>query len=283
MSIQENGRGMPNLPHWSQTSMELMSTCQRAWALTYPFHHDPYKTKTTTKKKNQPFFIIRLCRQIFMECLEDAYQNKVWTDEFLKARIQRGWRTYQRTRYEGIREKIIQDSIYRKIRSLIMTRPLRPIFQQKCARWAYFYRHEAVDFHGGALYAAPEIMIQIGGKWKLIRISFSRRTSPIQTSDLMDGLMVHWAMKQPQLPNHFKSFEIIHLAWSRRGWMTHHVVNNHRTFKDSFLLYHYDMQEVKWLQRRILANPDLSQLQLSESERVCRQCEFKNTCPAMKP
>lgn len=166
-----------------------------------------------------------------------------------------------------------------QLRSLEQSSMLRIVFGEQGKRWVYFQRQEKVELNGIDLFAAPDIAVFHQDKWTLIRIRF-RTSKWLPTIDLEHRLMAHWAVQQPGFPSSANEYRIRELAWSRGVWREQRIEFDEKGMDEALDLLLHDVQEMRWTQRMALADPSLDILPLALSERSCRICSHRETCPA---
>lgn len=270
-------------PHWSQTSQRLFTECPRAWAHQYAFLE---QKKPPSRYSSQPRTFdevtVRVARLVWIERLNDQYHRKVWSDIYRRRRISSAmdemlWNA--RMEVSQLRTATAIHRIAEQLRSLEESSMLRIVFAEDGKRWVYFQRQEKVNLNGIDLFAAPDIAFFHQDKWTLIRIRF-RTSKWLPTIDLEHRLMAHWAVQQPGFPSSAGDYRIRELAWSRGVWREQRIECDEERMNEALDLLLLDVQEMRWTQRMALADPSLAILPLAGSERSCRICVHRKTCPA---
>lgn len=275
-------------PHWSQTSSQLLRACPRAWALTYaPSEPTLTSTFSSSQRLQRPRTAheatVRALRATWIERLKDHFLGKTWSPLY----------RLRRTRLH-LEDALMMAAIEsppthidmavgqsnEQLRRLEETVGLRPLFTSRGARWAYFERWQSAQVAGVELYAAPDVAIYHQHKWVLVRIQFRSPTHPPFSQQLEHLLMVHWAMAQPGFPNDPEAYAIKVVRWNRSRWLEHHLNTTSGLLKQALSLVHHDRQEMQWLHRSTLADPQLSSIPLASDERTCEGCHHRRGCPA---
>ena len=270
-------------PHWSQTSQRLFTECSRAWAHQYAFLEQgkPFR-RVPSRPRTFDDLTVRVARSIWIERLSDQYQRKVWSDIYRRRRISSTvdemlWNT--RMDVSELRKATAIHRIAEQLRTLEQSSMLRIVFGEQGKRWVYFQRQEKVNLNGIDLFAAPDIAVFHQDKWTLIRIRF-RTSKWLPTIDLEHRLMAHWAVQQTGFPSSAGEYRIRELAWSRGIWREQRIEFDEKRMNEALDLLLHDVQEMRWTQRMALADPSLGILPLATSERSCRTCFHRETCPA---
>ncbi|MCH1537713.1 MAG: hypothetical protein L7S48_04835 [Candidatus Poseidonia sp.] len=225
---------------------------------------------------------VRVARSIWIERLSDQYQRKVWSDIYRRRRISSTvdemlWNT--RMDVSELRKATAIHRIAEQLRTLEQSSMLRIVFGEQGKRWVYFQRQEKVNLNGIDLFAAPDIAVFHQDKWTLIRIRF-RTSKWLPTIDLEHRLMAHWAVQQTGFPSSAGEYRIRELAWSRGIWREQRIEFDEKRMNEALDLLLHDVQEMRWTQRMALADPSLGILPLAASERSCRTCFHRESCPA---
>ena len=270
-------------PHWSQTSQRLFTECSRAWAHQYAFLEQgkPF-LRVPSRPRTFDDLTVRVARSIWIERLSDQYQRKVWSDIYRRRRISSTvdemlWNT--RMDVSELRKATAIHRIAEQLRTLEQSSMLRIVFGEQGKRWVYFQRQEKVNLNGIDLFAAPDIAVFHQDKWTLIRIRF-RTSKWLPTIDLEHRLMAHWAVQQTGFPSSAGEYRIRELAWSRGIWREQRIEFDEKRMNEALDLLLHDVQEMRWTQRMALADPSLGILPLATSERSCKTCFHRETCPA---
>ena len=275
-------------PHWSQTSSQLLRACPRAWALTYGQSDTPFSsTRLNAQRLQRPRTAlegaVRALRATWIERLKDHFLGKIWSPRY----------RMQRTRIH-LEDALMMAGIesppahvdmavgraHEQLRRLEDTLSLRPVFSSHAARWAYFERWQSAQLHGVELYAAPDVAVYHQHKWVLVRIQFRSPTHPPFSQQLEHLLMVHWAMAQPGFPNEPDAYSVKVVRWNRSRWLEHHLAITSTLLDQALSLVHHDRQEMQWLLRSTLADPQLTSIPLASEERTCDGCHHRTGCPA---
>ena len=270
-------------PHWSQTSQRLFTECPRAWAHQYAFlEQGKPPRRGSSRPRTFDEITVRVARLIWIERLNDQYQRKIWSDIYRRRRISSTmdemlWSA--RMNASELRKATAIHRVAEQLRSLEQSSMLRIVFGEQGKRWVYFQRQEKVDLNGIDLFAAPDIAVFHQDKWTLIRIRF-RTSKWLPTIDLEHRLMAHWAVQQPGFPSSANEYRIRELAWSRGVWREQRIEFDEKGMDEALDLLLHDVQEMRWTQRMALADPSLDILPLALSERSCRICSHRETCPA---
>lgn len=275
-------------PHWSQTSSRLLRACPRSWALTYAISPtDLTSSRRGTRGVQHPRtkqeVEVRALRDAWIERLQDHFLGKQWS---LMYRL-------QRTRHHledafllaGINNpplhlEMAVERLNEQLRRLEQTIGLRPLFSSRRARWAYFERLQSALLPGFELYAAPDVAIHHQHKWVLIRIQFRSPAHPPLSQQLEHLLMVHWAMAQPGFPNNPQAYAVKVIRWHRSRWLEHHVAFTPQLLEQALSLAYHDLQEMQWLSRSRLSDPDLRAVPLALEDQTCKGCHHRSSCPA---
>jgi hypothetical protein len=280
----------PSSPHWSQTSARLLNACPRAWVQTYPpQYNEPLQGKSIRKgaiqrsPKTLDEAMVQSMRLTWLERLEDLFLGKTWSPMYRQRRVQTHADhalTEGRLLAPPPRITVALHRSFNQVHLLEHTLSMKPLFEGRPRRWAYFDRREPASVEGITLYTAPDVAVLHQNKWTLIRIQFRSPLEPSLGQELEHLLMVHWAMNLPGFPKEWTAYRVKVIRWTQQRWVEHHVLVNPKHLQQAMGLVLHDVQEMKWLHRCAAADPSFTFIPLASTELACTGCPFKSECPA---
>ncbi len=272
--------------HWSKTSLELFLKCPRAWAIAYGKKSTNPKPRPTGDRTSRlrSNLMVRAGRRTLIEELEDLFNNKKWSINYLKRRVKAHlddqiWT--HRLQIDSIVIAGLCTQISHRLLRLRETDLLKPIWTRKPRRWAYFERFTSIQIGNLDLFATPDMVVYHQHKWTLIRLRFQSGPA-LPSREFEDMLMVHWAMHKSGLPDRPEDYRIRTLTWTGGKWVQGNVEMDAQRVHIAWMMLQHDVQEMTWMKRWISADPSLGSIPLARTEKDCRDCNYKPTCPASK-
>jgi hypothetical protein len=280
----------PHQPTWSNTRINLLQRCPRAFVLRYGLaklsqHHPQGKLLTIAFQIQTPWVLMhQTIRQVVLDFVEDYANGTVWTKGLLHARFKSDYGKAMEKRSHLIRR--LQS--YEVQSSFHCTEPENHLIEMGVeACWKLIERPDFIQLvktgpikriepttsilHGNIkVYCSPDFIHYGSSRTSLIKLNLYGKPSTIEQERQASFLAFH--------ESHEAS--VIQFSLKQRIWTVKITtpVKSQRT--QAMMLLKQDVEQMDSMFSQVGPNNDLSLVPLADSYRSCMNCNVQFLCPA---
>ena len=294
---------------WSASRANLLSACARRYALQYILgkdeeseHYDrPSKLVIDQGRWRPPRDLMVLTtKDVLRQRLIEAAGGVLWSHDAMEATLERklkqriaeqrgqqehlarrmGWdKIPQRRLSKAKLTELVNDGMERLVAA--ETHPLlcRILKGARDTEWLVPNSLQTVDVDGNKIYAAPDLIIREGRKWRLVRFSgdiFWPKPSALRRVEL--NAMILWAQESEGLPNSPRKYKISRLGWNDGHWVLWSQHGSVKAYNEVKKLIANDVASMRQVSRTMGPARDVDKLAYAQQMWRCRKCPYRWTC-----
>lgn len=248
--------------------------------------------------------MIFLTREVLRQRLQDASLGVVWSESVvrrelthrLQARLKQqevqqanlarrlGWERSPTHRVGEARfRELIEEGMERLLGAQKHPLLARLLKGASDIEWFVPDAFQTVDVNGVRIYAAPDIAIRDGRRWRLVRISGDVRwvrPSALRVVELNTLLL--WAKAVDGMPNAANRYRVSRLGWKHGRWHIWSIRGNTLFRNESERLVSKDAQAMAEIRTQMGPANDIQKLPYTEQAWRCKSCPYRWTCDGAK-
>jgi len=279
----------PHQPIWSNTRINLLQRCPRAFVLRYGLaqlskHHAQGKLLTLAFQIQTPWVLMhQTIRQVVLDFVEDYVNGTIWTKGLLYSRFKSDYGEAIKKRNHLVRrlqsydvpttflsaepEHHLIDMGVEACWNLIE----RPDFIQllKTGSIERIEPTKSILYGNIRMYCTPDFIHYGSSRTSLIKLNLYGRPSKIEQERQASLLTIH--------ESHESS--VIQFSLKQRRWTVKITtpVKSQRT--QAMMLMKQDVEQMDSMYSQVGTNNDLSLVPLADSYRSCMNCNVRFLCP----
>ena len=146
--------------------------------------------------------------------------------------------------------------------------------------WMLLDRVQGVHIGGLRLHATPDLVLDGGGRWTLVRLaSEASFVQPEARQQLELAVMLLWARSEPSLPLAADRYAMHRVAWIGHTWAHWHMALDAGWLEAAEVLVRRDVEQLEQIARRMGPFEQVERLPLARVAHLCRRCGHRQVCP----
>ncbi|MGB2530313.1 MAG: hypothetical protein ACPIEY_07920 [Candidatus Poseidoniaceae archaeon] len=280
----------PHQPTWSNTRINLLQRCPRAFVLRYGLaklsqHHPQGKLLTVAFQIQTPWVLMhQTIRQIVLDYIEDYVNGTIWTKGLLRARFKSDYGKAMKKRSHLIR-RLHSFNIQTSFHSTEPETHLidmgveaclklieRPDFI-KLLKTGSIERIEptkSILYGNIRVYCTPDFIHYGSSRTSLIKLNLYGKPSRIEQEHQASLLTLHGSHEA----------SVIQFSLKQRIWTVKITKPVKSQMTKTITLMKEDTKQMESIFSQVGTNNDLSLVPLADSYRSCMNCNVRFLCPA---
>jgi hypothetical protein len=294
---------------WSASRANLLSACARRYAFQYVlgkgkdselFDRSSMLVIDQGRWRPPRDLMVLTAKDVLRQRLIEAANGVLWSHDAMEATLERklklriaeqyrqqehlarrmGWdKIPQRRLSKAKLTDLVNDGMERLVAAEAHPLLCRILKGARDSEWLVPNSLQTVNVDGNKIYAAPDLIIREGRKWRLVRFSgdiFWRKPSALRQVEL--HAMLLWAQESEGLPNSPRKYKISRLGWNDGNWVLWSQHGSAKGRLGAKKLIANDVASMHQVARTMGPARDVDKLAYAQEMWRCRKCPYRWTC-----